>query len=335
MNSPAVTQTIGNICIGLAGLVFLGPLQVLLSNYAHKHVNDDQWVTPALRSLIPLWLLLLGALLCQAATGGFHWLPLGRPVLYALTVAATLALGVVSFVSVALFIRPGFTPRHLYYPVIWLVPLSTMLVGVLSLNPRLAEGLPVQWLRVPWALLAAVSLIGCGIFFGQRLVRTGLGGVMGIAHRIAHPGPSTQETVAQITAMDPEIEFESLLWRTNRQVSREVRDAATARLRAHPQFLHCLCTKLESGHVEPAVTFLRDNPLSPAELTRLAMPARKAMERWVDRIPPANCTTKKHLRDCQRWGTEVFRVLSEKFTGTGVDFAPVMDEFKDKVEPKK
>ena len=101
----------------------------------------------------------------------------------------------------------------------------------------------------------------------------------------------------------------------------------------HPKFLERLSTELETGYVEPAVGFLRDATLFPAEQARLARPARKAMQRWVDRIPAPNYTTKKHLKDQRRWGTEMFRVLPEKFASTGVDFAPVMDHFKDKVEP--
>ena len=116
---------------------------------------------------------------------------------------------------------------------------------------------------------------------------------------------------------------------------REVRDAAAARLRSNPKFLERLSTELGTGNVELAVTFLRDAALSPAEQARFARPARKAMQRWVDRIPAPNYTTKKHLKDQRRWGTEMFRVLSEKFAGTGVDFGPVIADFKDKVEPTK
>ena len=88
MNVTPLQQTLGNICAGLATLIFLLPLQHLLSDYARKEVSHNQWVTPALFILIPLWLLLMGALLCVTSSGGFDWLRLGRPALYAFTVAA-------------------------------------------------------------------------------------------------------------------------------------------------------------------------------------------------------------------------------------------------------
>jgi hypothetical protein len=332
MNPTPLLQTIGNGCVGFATLILLLRLQDFLSSWARKEVSNDQWVTPALFLLLPIWLLLMGALLCVTASGGFDSLRLGRPALYALTIAATLALAAVTFVFVSLYLRPGFTPRALYHPFIFLIPLSTVLLVVLSLNPRLATEIPVQWVRLPWTIFTALSLVVCAGFLGQWTIRTGIGGAVGLAHRIRNPGPSTQEILEQISAFDPEKNFEDLLRRVNRHESREVREAAAARLRSHPNFLERLSTELETGYVEVAVGFLRDATLSPAEQARLARPARKAMQRWVDRIPAPNYTTKKHLKELRKWGSEILRILPEKFAATGVDFTRVSEDFKDKVD---
>lgn len=336
MNSTALPQTLGNICVGIAAILFFVPLQRLLLAYGDKHVNDNEWATTALATLIPLWLLLMGALLCLTATGGFDSLRLGRPLLYALAAGASISLAVVTFVFVGFYVRPGFTPRILYLPVIHLVPVSTMLLLVLSLNPKLVPGFPTQWLRLPWTGFAGLSLLVCVLFCGHWLFTRGLGGVLGIVHVIRNPGPSSEEILAKVAALNPETDFESLLNRAGRYESRAVREAAVARLRSDPTFIDRLATELKSGHVEPAVTFVRDAELSPAELTQLAGPVRKAMERWVDRIPAPNYTTRKHLKDLRRWGSEMFRALREKFTNAGVaaslDLGPVIEEFKSKVE---
>lgn len=334
MNSPALPQIIGNACAGLGTIVFLFPLQKLLSNYASKYVSTNDWTTPALYILIPQWLLLMGALLCVTITGGFDWLKLSRTTLYVLTVAVALALAVVSFVFIALYIRPGFTPRFLYVPVIYGVTLATVLLVILSLNQKLAPGISIQWLRWPWTIFAALSLIACVGFFGYQIFRLGVGGVTGVAHRIANPGPSSGDILAEIATLDPEKNFDDLLRRANRHESREIREAATARLRSNPDYLERLSSELETGHVEPVVTFLRDTTLTPEEQKRLARPACRAMERWVARIPAPNYTTKKNLKDLRSWGMEMIRVLTEKFAGTGVDFTPVIEDFKDKVEAK-
>ncbi|MBL9190211.1 MAG: hypothetical protein JNK23_22205 [Opitutaceae bacterium] len=321
-------QIIGNICVALATLIFLLRLQPLLTDYASKEASNDQWVTPALFVLIPVWLLLMVALLCMTASGGFDWLRLGRPALYALTAAASLALAVVSFVFVALYIRPGFTPRGLYSPVLYLVHFGTVVLVLLSLNQKLAPGIPMHWLRWPWTIFTALSLVACVVLFGYWIARTGAGGVMGIAQRIRHPGPSTGEIFSHISTLDPEKNFEELLRGANRLQSREVREAATARLRSNPKYLEMLAAELETGHVEPAVEFLHGATLTPTEQTRLARPAGKAMQRWVDRIPAPNYTTKENLRRLRRWGDTMFPVLVQKFSGTGVDFAEIVADFE-------
>lgn len=333
VNPSAFVQIIGNSCIAIATLIFQWPLQRLLSDYARKEASNDQWVRPAVFILIPQWLLLMGALLCMTASGGFDWLRPSGPALYAFTVAATLALAFVSWVFVALYLRPGFTPRSLYRPVIYLVHFATVLLVVLSLNPQL--GVSAQWLLWPWTIFVALSIVVSVGFFGYRIVRFGFRGVVGITHRIRNPGPSSAEVLAHISTLDPEINFTDLLRGANRHQSREVRDAATARLRSNPNFLQRLSTELGSGNLEPAVVFLRDAELSSAEQARLASPARKAMQRWVNGMHAHNYTTKQHLNELRRWGTEMFRVLPEKFASTGVDFAGVIEDFEDKVEPTK
>lgn len=332
MNPSSSQQIIGNSCAGLATLVFLWPLQQFLWEWARKEASNDQWVMPALYILVPLWLLLMGALLCVTASGGFDWLRQGRPMLYVLIVAAAIALAVVSFVFIALYIRPGFTPRVLYSPVIYLVVLSTVLLVVGSLNPKLASAIPTQWLHKPWALFTALSLVGSVAFSGYWIVNTGVGGVVRIAHRILNPGPSSAEQVAEIAQLDPQTDFESLLWRTNRDASKAVREAASARLRSHPHFMERLSSELDSGYAEPALTFVRDVDLSPAETSRFARPALNALERWVNNVPAPNYTTKDNTRRVRRWGKDMFRVLRGKFAGTGVDFSELQAYFEEKVE---
>lgn len=332
MNPSTSQQLIGNVGAGLATLVFLIPLQRFLMEWAKKEVSNDQWVSAALYHLVPIWLLLMVALLCVTASGGFDWLRLGRPMLYALTVAAAAALAVVSFVFIALYIRPGFTPRALYSPVLWLVTFSTVLLVVGSLNPKLASVFPTQWLQKSWTWFAGLSVVGCVAFFGYRLVTTGVDGVASITHRMRNPGPSSAEMLATVSTLDPQTNFDDLIRLTDADRPVEVREAATARLRTGPRFLELMSTELETGYVEVAMGFLHSATLTPEEKARFAKPARTAMQSWVNRIPGANYTTKENHRNLERWGNEMFHILPEKFAGTGVDFTEVIADFKWRLE---
>jgi hypothetical protein len=335
MNAAALPQIIGNTCVGLAALVFLLPLQRLLLDYAGRHVNDDHWVTPALFILIPLWVLLLGALLCVTATGGFDWLRLGRPALYPLTVAASLALAVVKFVFLALYIRPGFTPRFLYCPVIYLVPLATGLVVVLSLNPKVATGIPIQWLRLPWTILAALSLVACIGFFGPRLVRASFCGVANLAHRVGNARDRSPEYLAKIPTLDPRSDpgFTELLALADVYHDRATREAATARLRSVPDFATRLAAALESGSNSDALEFIEAATLLPDEQAKLALPTRTALERFIEQIPAPNYMSSDRRKQLLKWGRKTFPVILGKFSSTDVDFSKIMPAFEHALRP--
>lgn len=334
MNTSAVPQIVGNLCAAVAAIVLFVPFQSLLHAYWDKHVNDDRWVTPALYSMVPLWLLLAVAMACMTAVGGFDWLRLGRAWLYPLVVVGTLSMGTLMFIGVGLYIRPGFTPRILYTPIIYLVPLSTLLLVVLGLNARFGSAVPIQWLRLPWTGAASIGVLVSIVFLGPKLAGLASGGVAGVLQEIGKVMPSSKETLDRIAKMDPEKDFESLLWRATRSHGRQAHEAATARLRSHPDFLGVLASMLESGHFEPAIGFVADATFSQEEVSRLARPARLGMERWVERMPAPNFTTGKHFKEQCRWGTDTLRMLSGKFAGSGVDFGPVTKEFRKKADAK-
>lgn len=320
-------QTIGNVSVAIAAIVVLLPLNYVMFSYARKYPSDYQWVTPVLFALIPAWLLLMTALLCVTASGGFDWIPLGRPALHALAAATSLALAVASFVLVASYIRPGFIPRFLFYPPLLLIFGGTMVLVVLSLNPQF--GISPRVVRLPWTIVSGLSLVACVGFGGYWLATTGVGSVaQSVLRRVS--APSSKEVLAKISTLDPQADFHDLLGWTTRYASPEIREAATARLRSHPDYLANLANELENGYGERAIEFIHSATLTPLEQARLAEPARKAMQRWVSQIPAPNYTTKQNLRDLRRWGTEMFRVLPEKFAGTRVDFAPVIAEFNEK-----
>jgi hypothetical protein len=330
---PPFWQTLGNICSGLAALVVLWPLRRLLSDYAGKFPSDNRWVPAALYVVSPLWLLLMGALVSMTASGGFDWLRLGRPALYVLTVASAVALAAVTLLSIAMYIRPGFTPRGLYVPVIYLVPLATMLLVVLSLNQRLAPGISTTWLRVPWTGFAAVSLVACVGVVVQQTFSGGLRGVVGVGYRLRNPGPSSDEIAAKLATLDPQRDFAEMLRHTGPDESAAVRDAVVARLRTNPQFIDSLSAALTSRSPADALSFLYSASLTPAEQQALALPARKAIEAFTSDIPAPNYMPPERRKQLQRWGRKTFPVIIERFAGTSVDFSKLMPDFEHALRP--
>jgi hypothetical protein len=336
MNPSPFLQTAGNVCVAFAALTLFLPVQRLLGSYSSQYVNHDQWVTPALFALVPLWLLLLLALLCATASGGFDWLHLGRPVLHGLTVAASLALAVVSFLLVAFYIRPGFTPRSLYLPGIYLLPLATMVLVVLSLQPKLAPAGVMPWLRWPWTVFAGLSLLACTLFFGQRLVHMGCAGVAELVHRVGTARERQVEHLARIPDLDPldEAGFAALLELAEAHHGRETRAAATARLRTVPDFIPRLAALLVGASGSSAgLGFLPGATLTAAECEQLAVPARTAMEAFLEGIPAPNYMSPERRKQLLQWGRRTLPEIVGKFAGTNVDFSRILPDFEHRLRP--
>lgn len=329
MNSSAlpICQTIGNCCVGFAALIYALPLQHLLLELSRKK-DDGGGVVAGLIILIPMWLLLLVALSCVIASGGFDWLRLNRPVLYFLTTMATLSLAIVSFLRFEMLARPGFFDRIIQSAPIYLFPIATMLLVVLSLNPRLAASIPPQVYRLPWIIFASLSLTACLGYVGYQFVNAGRNGLVGVAHGFRSNNEVAQQNLARIPTLDPQRDFSELLTLVDQFQSRDVREAAITRLREHPDFLERLITELNTGAPDNALEFLNSATLSATEQQRLALPARIAMERFTEKIQSElRYMPKERRKALRRWGSHLFQSLARKLVVTGVDFKPAIESF--------
>ena len=96
-----------------------------------------------------------------------------------------------------------------------------------------------------------------------------------------------------------------------------------------------MAAMLDSGYAEPALSFVRDAELTPAEKARFARPALNALGRWLNSTSPPNYTTSENLKRTRRFGDELFRVLPGKFAGTGVEigFKDLGAATADEIEP--
>ncbi|QQR85879.1 MAG: hypothetical protein IPJ76_14910 [Flavobacteriales bacterium] len=331
MNPSFLQQILGSISAGIASILFFVRLLPFLAEWINKETSSDRWAAPAVNILASIWGLMMIALLCMTASGGFDWIKLGRGKLYMLAVVAAFALACASYLFVGLYLRPGFTPRGLYSPFLYLILFSTVLLVVVSLNQKLVPGVSVQWMLRPWAWFTAISLVGSLIFAGNWIINNGGRGLADVATRIIVHLPATKEELAEIERLDPKNDLEKLVRRASRDEKPAVCAAATARLRADPDFLGIMAAMLDSGYAEPALQFVRDAELTPAEKARFARPALNALGRWVNSAPAPNYTTSEHLKRTRRWGDEMFRVLPGKFAGTGVDFTELEGWYKEKM----
>ncbi|MEO7966338.1 MAG: hypothetical protein ABIT38_20745 [Gemmatimonadaceae bacterium] len=334
MNPSGAQQTLGNICAGIATLLYAVPLQILLYEMARKR-EDGGGAIAGLLILVPMWLLLVVALMSVTAAGGFSWLRLNRGVLQLLVVLATLAMAVVSF-----FLRfeqprhPSFLDRMIGTLPIHLFPLLSIALVVLSLNPRLVTSIPLQLVNVPWTLIAALNLAGCGAFAGYKLLAAGASQVAGITHTFGRSSELQREHLASIPTLDPQRDFTELVRLTSEYEGRAVRDAALAQLRRSPEFVDSLVAALtnaspSSGEADHALVAVEFATFTLEEQKLLALPARSAMGRITNYIrSELRYFTKDRRAGTRREGSRVFKAVAAKLAATGVDFQPAINAFE-------
>lgn len=328
MDPSLLQQIIGHGCVILAAIVFFAVLLPAIWGFAALYLSDNRWLVPVLFALIPIWLLLMVALFCVTGSGGFDWLRLGRPVLYALNVIASFSLGVVMFVFIACYIRPGFIPRVIFAPGFYLIPLAVALLVIVSLNQKHLPTTPVLLLRWAVTIFAALSIILCVAFFGRRLLSSGFSDLRMFVARVLAARERAPEQLEKIPTLDPQSEFDDLMKQTRSTETRKVRTAALARLRSNPQFMDLLAAKLESSDASIGLEFLHDTDLTPDEQQRLALPARTALERFISDIPAPGVMTREREQEMLKWGRIAFPRIIAKFAGTDVDFSNVMPAFE-------
>lgn len=335
MNPPAPPsyQIIGNGCVAIAGIIYALPLRHLLLELSGKK-DDGGGFLVGLVIMIPMWLLLMAALLCVTANGGFDWLRLNRGSLHTLTVLATLALAVLSFARFETLPHAGPVSRLIAGSLIHLFPLLTMLLVMFHLNPRLVPGLPLMTVSLPWIICAAISLAICGGFVGYRVIAAGGSQLGGIAHTLRNNGELERKHLAVIPTLDPQRNFTELVRLADEHQGRGVREAALARLRRHPDFVERLVAELNmatpsSGELGHALAVVDFAPFTPDEQKHLALPARDAMERITGHLrSELRHFPKDRRKATRRWGNRLFASIATKFAGTGVDFRPALAGFE-------
>lgn len=321
-------QTVGNLCLSLAALLYLFPLQYLALEMSRKK-DDGGGAIAGIIILAPMWLLLLAGLLIATSRGGFDVLPLKRGAIYPLVIGGTLALAVLTFISLNALWRPTWGVRLLLGWEFLLIPLLTLIIAASALHPGLGDRLPLGGLRWMWIGLAALSLAGGVAYLGYAGVRAGARQVRAVAHGLGSDRALETEHLAKVGSLDPQRDFSGLLGYTTHFYSDEVRALAVARLRTHLALAEAVMPDLQASDPLKALEFLSRVELTAAERTRLAGPVRDAMFALADRVHrELRYTPPRRLKYMRRLGGETCRALASQFSGYGIDFAPALDAFE-------
>jgi len=327
-------QILGNLCLSLAGAIYLLPWQHLLLEYSRKR-DDGGGAIAAIIILAPMWMLLMVSLLLTAAQGGFDSLPLRRGLIHGLVVAAVIALAVVTFASFACLNRPTWSVRLTLGLPVYLLPLLTIAFAAVAMNPGLASRIPVGALRLSWLAIAGLSLAGCLVFLGTNLVRRASRVATGIVHTARQEPEIRAKLLAEVPTFDPQVGFSSLIFHATQADSPELRRLATERLRTHPDLVGQLIESLGATDPSPVISFIANADFSDDERARLALPLHRAMEDFGDYIHSRlNYFPQDWKRRMRAWGRPTYRAVAAKFSGAGPEFTSLPQAFDEAFVPE-
>jgi hypothetical protein len=326
---------IGNICAGLASLVFLLLLAALSMDTKSKEVTGD-FIVFGILSLL-LFVLFSGAFSALTARQELDWLGWSRGAQYFGVIVSCLTLTIIvafcatlrsSQVSdVPWAIRPFIPWGHLVLPPV------AIAIAFCWLNKDL--GIPTVFLRGAFAALCAIGVLtGLGLL-GEVFISSQNSAAQKIDSIQERANERDSRILEQVKAADPEKDFGSLLAQSSKFERPAIRELALQKLLSNANFTSLMTVQLHHYYYyRDALTFLRDN--DPPDKAALAEPIRDAFV-LVAKDVRETMRTESNPRPSQFVGDAGDVLLvADKFSNYGVDYVPAIREYRSALdEPRQ
>ncbi len=320
-------RIIGTISVALAGLLYVVPLQILLFDLARKR-EDGSGALAWIIVFGGIWLLLMVGLWCVTAEGGFDRLRIDRRWQYVLAALVALCFAVLTLLRLEFPKHQGVATRIIIAVVVHAIPLLTMLLVLVNVQPRFALWIPHKAVFLPWILCAASGLVACGGYLGYQLVGVAGNKLGGLTHTLQQNNALNAENLALIPQLDPKRDFAELIRFTHEFNSDAVRAAAITRLRQDTGFVTSLVAELDSGSAEKALATVEVAALTPEEQKVVALPARTAIERYTQDTRSDFRYIPKDRRKLMRSSMErLFNGVAQALPASDVDLRPAIAAF--------
>lgn len=325
-----ILRIAGNLCVGLAVLLYAVPLPMLISEPpSHDGGQSEGWGLILLQ--LVLWFCMAVALCVSAANGGLDWLWMARSLQYALVVVTSLALAVVSTMSGLLRhetadqIPWAARPLVPYAWAMWVFPLAIMVFCLVTINPAL-DAIPRLVIRAPLGLAGGIALLVSFGMLAQWFISSQLRQAARIDATFAGDSARTRQQIEELQKYDANTQLSSVLSYTNRYNDDKVRELALEKIRAVPDLEEQLITGLRSPWFESVLIFLDD--ADPPDGKALAEPARDA---FLLQAEAARATIRAGgflYPDSFDYQGRLVLSVADKFRAFGVDYVPAIRAFR-------
>lgn len=326
-----ISRAIGNLCIGLAMLLYALPLPFLAGEPpGHDGSQGAAW--GIIFTLIPLWFCLTVALCVSAANGGLDWLAVPRGTLYLLAAVTCLAMAVVTGLSGILRnetadqIPWAMRPLVPWAWAMWLFPILVSTFCLLTINPGLGAAIPRLVLRLPLGAAGGLSLLVAFGLLAQWFISSQQKQAARIDTIVSEQAERTQRQMEEVRGYDANTHLSFVLGYTNRYNDPKLRELALEKIRAVPDLEEQLATGLRGEWCLEVLVFL--DASDPPDGKPLAEPAREAFTILADRARARTRNPELLYPDSFDFDVRLILSVADKFRGFGVDYAPAIRAYR-------
>jgi hypothetical protein len=322
-----ILRTIGNLCIGLAVLLYLIPLPlIIVSPPTHDGGQSEAWGLMLL--LLLLWVCLAVALCASATNGGLDWLTIARGSQYALVVVTCLAMAVVTGLSGLLRhetadqIPWAVRPLVPFAWAMWIFPMAIAIFSILTVNPAIGAAVPRLALRAPVGLVGGMSLVVCAGMLAQWFISSQQNQAARVDAMVSESTERTQHQMETVRALDANTQLNQVLGYTNRYHDPKLRELALEKIRAVPDLEEQLAAGLRGPWYEQVLIFL--DASDPPDGKPLAEPSRDAFLAVAEDARSTMKGLSTVHPDSFDFQTRLVLSVADKFRAFGVDYAPAI-----------
>jgi hypothetical protein len=318
-----------NICLGLAGLIYLLLLAAIAMDAGKSSSDMSGFVVFPILSFA-LFILFSITFCAAPAAGELDWTGMPRAAQYSGVVVSCLALMIVVALSALVRTEPvSQTPWAIRPFIPWapiVVPAVMIAVAFLWLNKDI--GSPAVVLRGVFLGLSVVGIVTGLALLGEVFYWNQQRALQRIETLKDRESDRDRTILAGVEAADPEKDFGSLLAQTSRFENPAIRKLALEKvLSTGASFTSLMTAQLHHYYYfASALTFLRDN--DPPDKAPLAEPVRGAFLLVVEQV-------RENMRDA--FNPRGFQFVSsadevltvaDKYATYGVDYVPVIREYR-------
>jgi hypothetical protein len=326
-----ILRTLGNLCAGLAVLLYAIPLPLMLVEPpSHDGGQSEGW--GLILTLIPLWFCLAAALCANTSNGGLDWLLIPRWPQYALAAARCLAMAVVTGLSGLLRHETAdqipWAVRQLvpFAWAMWIFPPVIAIFCFLTINSGRGADVARLVLRAPVALVGGMSLLASFGMLAQWFISSQQKQAARVDAIVSENTERTQRQMEDLRGYDANTQLSFVLGYTNRFKDAKLRELALQKIRAVPDLEEQLIAGLRSPWFETVLIFLED--ADPPDSKALAEPARDAFLLQAERVRTTLREPGTLYPDSFDFQARLVLSVADKFRPFGVDYSPAIRNFR-------